>query len=212
MRILSHRGYWKTPEEKNTREAFENSVRHGFGTETDIRDLNGTLVVSHDPPLARDNPPTLDELIGYFQGTGLPLAINVKADGLAVAIKEKLDAAGVPWFAFDMSGPETVRYIAAGVQTYTRHSDIETTPVCYDQCCGVWLDSFSGPEWYDEQTIRTHLAAGKKVCVVSPELHKRSHETVWNFLRRSGLTDHPDLSLCTDFPEEASEFFTGKKQ
>lgn len=211
MQILSHRGYWKSPSEKNTPEAFDRSVRLGFGTETDIRDLNGVMVVSHDPPRSDDRPPTLDDLIGHFQGAGLPLAINVKADGLAATIKDRLDASGIPWFAFDMSGPETVRYIAAGVPTYTRHSDVETVPVCYEQCTGVWLDSFAGPEWYDADTIRTHLAAGKKVCVVSPELHKRNHEALWNLLRCSGLVDHPDLSLCTDLPEDARDFFVGKK-
>ena len=51
IKILSHRGYWKKVEEKNTIQAFENSFSHGFGLETDIRDLNGKLVVSHDIPI-----------------------------------------------------------------------------------------------------------------------------------------------------------------
>ena len=50
MEILSHRGYWKTVTEKNTIIAFKRSFNLGFGTETDIRDLNGNLVISHDMP------------------------------------------------------------------------------------------------------------------------------------------------------------------
>ena len=48
MEILSHRGYWKNEGEKNTKIAFERSFQLGFGTETDIRDYKGELVISHD--------------------------------------------------------------------------------------------------------------------------------------------------------------------
>ncbi|HDG1702299.1 TPA: hypothetical protein PFE33_004667, partial [Kluyvera ascorbata] len=34
--------------EKNTQTAFERSFSLGFGTETDIRDFGGELVISHD--------------------------------------------------------------------------------------------------------------------------------------------------------------------
>ena len=50
MKILSHRGYWKTAEEKNTATAMHRSFSLGFGTETDVRDYNGKLVISHDIP------------------------------------------------------------------------------------------------------------------------------------------------------------------
>jgi len=49
MKILSHRGYWKTVSEKNTpAAAFERSFSPRFGTETDIRDYAGGLVFPHD--------------------------------------------------------------------------------------------------------------------------------------------------------------------
>ena len=50
MQVISHRGYWKTAAEKNTATAFARSFEMGFGTETDVRDLNGLLVISHDMP------------------------------------------------------------------------------------------------------------------------------------------------------------------
>lgn len=48
MKIISHRGLWKQPHEQNTKGALELSLSSGFGVETDIRDFNGSLVISHD--------------------------------------------------------------------------------------------------------------------------------------------------------------------
>ena len=50
MIIISHRGYWIQPAEKNTEEAFSRSFERGMGTETDVRDHRGELVISHDMP------------------------------------------------------------------------------------------------------------------------------------------------------------------
>ena len=60
--ILAHRGFWTEPAEKNSREALERAFREGFGIETDIRDRNGALVVSHDPPVG-DGLMSFDELL-----------------------------------------------------------------------------------------------------------------------------------------------------
>jgi hypothetical protein len=49
---------------------------------------------------------------------------------------------------------------------------------------------------------------GKQVCVVSPELHSREHLDLWHSLKKmSGTTD---LLLCTDFPEQARQFFANE--
>ena len=50
MKILSHRGFWLNPEEKNKQISFKRAVDCGYGIETDIRDYNGKLVISHDIP------------------------------------------------------------------------------------------------------------------------------------------------------------------
>jgi hypothetical protein len=60
------------------------------------------------------------------------------------------------------------------------------------------------------ETLRGHRAAGKAVCLVSPDLHKRPHLSLWGGLKQAGvfLGDGDDgLMLCTDYPEEAREFF-----
>lgn len=204
IKVLSHRGYWLDAREKNTVVAFERSVDLGFGTETDVRDLAGRLVISHDP--AGEEALSVDEVLDRFAGLGLTLAINVKADGLAETLKKKMSVAGVPWFAFDMSGPELVRYVKAGLPCFTRHSDVERLPICYDNAIGVWLDSF-GPEWYDAEVIQRHLQAGKDVCVVSSELHGRDHTALWAMLKDVDFASCSKLYICTDLPEAARAYF-----
>ncbi|MCA8906839.1 MAG: hypothetical protein KDA64_02925 [Rhodospirillaceae bacterium] len=205
MVILSHRGFWLEPQEKNTTVALERSRAEGFGTETDVRDLGGRLVISHDPPVGGEIG--LSDLLDIFAGSGLTLAINIKADGLSADLGAAFAERDIPWFAFDMSGPETVRYLAAGLPVFTRHSDVEPAPICYEQSIGVWLDAFHG-DWFGPADVRAHLDAGKRVCIVSPDLHGRSPQPVWDWLKASGLHTHPRLSLCTDFPTEARDVFS----
>ncbi len=200
MRIISHRGWWRHPAEKNTPEAFRRTLDGGYGTETDVRDRAGRLVVSHDP--AGDDAMAWDDLLAAFDRSGLPLAVNVKADGLAPLLAEAFGRYDVPWFAFDMSGPETVRYAAAGLPFYTRHSDVEPEPILYAEAAGVWLDAFRN-DWFDQDTVARHLDANKAVCVVSPELHGREPRRLWERLARlSG-----EVTLCTDLPDAASRAF-----
>ena len=199
MQIISHRGYWRAPSEKNTRAAFDRTVAAGFGTETDVRDLAGRLVVSHDPPAGGE----MDwaELLEIFRGRGLPLAVNVKADGLAPLLQSAFEGWDAHWFAFDMSGPETVRYARLGLPFYTRHSDLEPEPILYAQAKGVWLDSFTDDAWIDAGAVAGHLSVGKAVCVVSSELHGRDPAPLWARLRR--LRGLAGVMLCTDRPDDA---------
>jgi len=202
MNILSHRGFWQAESEKNARQAFQSTLSAGFGTETDVRDEMGKLVVSHDPSIGAAM--TWAELVNMFDGSGLPLAVNIKADGLAGHLAQAFEGRHIDWFAFDMSGPETVKYMRAGLPYYTRHSDLEPEPILYEKAMGVWLDAFD-KTWFDETHIIEHLSQGKAVCVVSPELHGRESADLWLMLRRMG--PHQNLSLCTDRPREAREFF-----
>jgi glycerophosphoryl diester phosphodiesterase len=48
MKILSHRGYWLSADEKNSTVAFQRSFDQGYGTETDLRDYCGEVVIAHD--------------------------------------------------------------------------------------------------------------------------------------------------------------------
>jgi len=207
MKILSHRGYWKTPPEKNTSAAFVRSFELGFGTETDFRDLAGRLVVSHDPP-SQDALAAEDMLEIYRRyDPSLPLALNIKADGLQhlvvdIVSRFKLRDA----FVFDMSIPDTIQWLKTDVPVFTRHSDVEEPPALYAEAAGVWLDAFHS-DWWDAADIRRHLDAGKRICIVSPELHRREHRRIWESLYGSDVWSGGDVMLCTDYPEEAVEVF-----
>lgn len=205
MKVLAHRGWWREPAEKNTLAALARAFDAGFGVETDVRDRAGTLVVSHDPPTGGE--PTLAAFLDLLAGRDLPLALNVKADGLAGPLRAALAAARVrDAFVFDMSVPETMPYFAAGLPVYARLSEYEPESALLDRSPGVWLDAFHGP-WWPPALLDALLARGKRVCVVSPELHGRPHDDLWRALEPRAA--HPGLALCTDRPELARATFGG---
>ena len=145
------------------------------------------------------------ELLAMFEGSGLPLAVNVKADGLAPLLRAAFAGSTTPWFAFDMSGPEMVRYAREGLPFFTRHSDVEPEPILYAQAQGVWLDSFTDDQWIRPDHIGRHLDAGKVVCIVSSELHGREPQRLWESL--AGFKGEGRVMLCTDWPEAAKAAF-----
>ena len=208
MHIISHRGFWLEPAEKNTVPAFERSFRLGFGTETDIRDHAGELVISHDMPTGEE--PTLAAVLDMARQARCagPLALNIKADGLQAALAEVM--AGYPeldYFVFDMSLPDTLGYARQGLPFYLRQSEYEQAVPEIGNCKGIWLDAFHAC-WYDARHLGA-LLERYDVCLVSAELHRRPHLPHWEWLRTTGLTRHPRLCICTDHPEAAREFFHG---
>jgi hypothetical protein len=208
MQYLAHRGFWKKAEEQNTLGVFEKAFAAGYGIEFDIRDAGRRLIVSHDMPAADNNLLLKDvfEVYKNFYQAGT-LAINIKADGLLQPLKEMLTAYGITnYFLFDMSIPESIRYMASAFTFFSRQSEYEPQPYLYDACAGVWLDCFKDV-WYNTDVIKQHLEAEKKVAIVSPDLHKREYHSFWKYLKGSGLQSNNNLLLCTDFPDEAESFF-----
>jgi hypothetical protein len=206
MIIISHRGYWIDKSEKNTSLSFNRSFRLGFGTETDLRDFNGNLVISHDIP--NENAILIDDFFKlYTSQSNSLLALNIKSDGLQSILKNKLEEFSIQnYFVFDMSVPDTLGYINNGTRFFSRQSEYEMMPIFYDQADGIWLDSFN-KEWFDLELIINHIKNGKKVAIVSSELHGRDQMGLWNFLKTSNLYKEEKLILCSDFPELASNFF-----
>jgi glycerophosphoryl diester phosphodiesterase len=203
MQILSHRGFWIDPKEKNTDIAFRRSFELGFGTETDVRDLDGELVISHDP--AKHPAMSFEKFLDIYGECNLPLALNIKADGLANRVNSAMGSRNLGnWFVFDMSIPDTRHQFSAGNPVFMRSSEFETNIPWFDKASGIWLDAFEG-EWYLDGELQTILSSGKTVCVVSSELHGRSHASLWHKL--ADLTHFDNLMLCTDFPTDAQKFF-----
>lgn len=211
MVIISHRGYWKEVNEKNTKVAFERTFYLGFGTETDIRDFKGELVISHD--IADENCISVKDMFAIYNkyDNKLPLALNIKADGLQAKLKDILEEYKIKnYFVFDMSVPDGLQYLKYNIRTFTRESEYEKIPSFYNEACGVWLDEFQG-HWITKEVIEKHIQSGKQICIVSPDLHKRDYKKEWLHYREIekelGINH---IMLCTDFPQQAMEFFSGR--
>ena len=205
MIILSHRGFWQDMNERNKKIAFVRSFDAGFGTETDLRDICGKIVISHDMP--HGDEITFEDVLQIMNGRNLPLALNIKADGQSVAIKQLLEKYNhTNYFTFDMSIPDMVVQIANGLNVFTGQSDLIKTPILLDKCGGVWLDCFDS-DWWDANDLDNILAKSGKVCIVSADLHKRDTDYQWNEIKKSKAFNSNNLMLCTDKPEIARGFF-----
>lgn len=207
MKILAHRGYWRAPDERNTSAALRRALESGFGFESDIRDYRGELVISHN--IADAACQRAEEVFQWLaeHGDRFCFAVNIKADGLIgplAGLLEKYHIAN--YFAFDMSVPQMVEYADMGLTYFTRQSEVELEPVMYDGAAGVWIDGFRDTDWITAELLQSHIAAGKTVCLVSPELHGRPHMDLWKKVKAFGL-DRDRVLLCTDRPGEAAAFF-----
>lgn len=208
MIILSHRGLWHSLPERNKREAFIESFNAGFGTETDLRDICGKIVISHDMP--NGDEITFEEVLQIMDGRNLPLALNIKADGQATVILELLKKYNhTNYFTFDMSVPDMIVQIENGLDVFTGQSDVIPQPILLNKCRGVWLDAFNS-DWYDSERLDEIVNAAGRVCIVSADLHKRDTEYQWEQIKKSQSFNNDNLMLCTDKPLAAKEYFYGE--
>jgi hypothetical protein len=206
--IIAHRGFWTKKHEKNSLAAFKLALENGFGIETDLRDFNGNIVISHDLPT--------EFCITFYEFMEIvrkypaqTLSLNIKSDGLQELSKQSL-ASYTEYFFFDMSVPDTLGYLQNELIFYTRYSDIELYPALLNESAGVWLDNFSS-NILDIDSLERFLNSNKKVVLVSPELHGYEYESYWNQLLKY-LKLNPNkvlcIGLCTDKPMNAKEFFS----
>ena len=210
--ILAHRGLWSSKEEQNSRSAIKRALASGFGIETDIRDHDGRVVLSHDVPRNDDYElVSYSELLEMLEGADerSHCALNVKSDGLLNIIQGEPRGTrdtSRQLFYFDMSIPETVQYMKHSVGLFARVSEFETIVFPPSQVKGIWLDAF-GSEFDQASEARKLLNQGYTVAMVSPELHGRSHTAAWNDIIRWGLHLEPNFMICTDHPFEAAKVF-----
>ena len=210
MIILAHRGYWKSKSEQNTATAFKRSFSHGFGVETDVRDYKGELVISHD--IADSSSMSLDEFFSTYNkyGANLPLALNIKSDGLQAKLKDLIKIYSIRnYFVFDMSIPDALTYLDFGMNTLIRRSEYEHELEILGNIHGIWLDQFQA-NWYDRNLIENIIKKWKLVCIVSPDLHGRDNKTCWSLLANSSASSASKMMICTDHPLQAEEYFNEK--
>lgn len=210
MKIIAHRGYWNEQIERNSPQALRAALAHGYGFESDLRDYRGRLVISHN--IAEETSQDAAEVFSWLEENQdrFCFAINIKADGLKELIQKQLAEKRIKnYFLFDMSVPQMVEFQQMGLTCFTRQSEVEPDPVMYETAAGIWVDGFWGNEWIGEGLLAGHISNGKRVCLVSPELHGQNPTPFWNRLRTFEIL-WDQVFLCTDIPDTASEFFKGQ--
>ena len=137
--MYAHRGYHDKPEiPENSMAAFRRAIRYGMPTEIDVHLIaDGSLVIFHDEELERETGvkgiiedyditnlsklrlegtdeliPTFDEVLELYEGTGLPLLIELKVNrgnyaALTRAVAERLDRYDGP-FALQSFDPRVL--------------------------------------------------------------------------------------------------------
>lgn len=209
--ILAHRGLHFCEEEKNRPMSIKRAIDEGFGVETDLRDFDRTVVISHDPPTSSTYLLTLNWLLDQIALPGYSgrTALNIKSDGLAKLIYPLIKAkVSQPerCFVFDMSVPDALSYIGGPLNVYTRVSNFECKPAYLEMAKGVWIDDFSG-SFPQVEHAKDLISRGYRVAIVSPELHGRDHVVVWDRIEDSGVFLSPLFELCTDLPLDAANRF-----
>lgn len=137
--MYAHRGYHDKPEiPENSMAAFRRAIKYGLPTEIDVHLIaDGSLVIFHDEELERETGvkgiiedyditnlsklrlegtdeliPTFDEVLELYEGTGLPLLIELKVNrgnyaALTRAVVERLDRYSGP-FALQSFDPRVL--------------------------------------------------------------------------------------------------------
>jgi hypothetical protein len=151
------------------------------GVEIDLRSNGERIYLQHDPfAQGEDFETWLDSWNGQF------LVLNVKEEGLEDRILKILSERQIfKYFFLDQSFPFLVRTLRKGNQKVAaRVSDIESieTALAVD-CEWVWIDCFNGDWSFLEKTIPRLVMAGKKICLVSPELVRVNSEIELDSLR-----------------------------
>lgn len=208
MVILAHRGCWDEKMGKNSPEALRKALEEGYGFESDVRDYGGRMVISHN--MADASSLDAEEVFRWLHEfeDRYCFAINIKADGLKEILKSFLEKYSISnYFLFDMSVPQMVEFRDMGLKFFTRQSEVEPEPCMYQDSAGVWMDGFWSTDWITPKLIQKHINNGKEVCLVSPDLHgSKAYKEFWAELRSKSI-DLGKVILCTDYPDEAKEFF-----
>jgi glycerophosphoryl diester phosphodiesterase len=209
--ILAHRGAHSDTIMKNSKQSILAAVTEGFGLETDLRDFNTALVISHDPPSDDESLLHFDWFIDCISSESYKgrLAMNIKSDGLSDMIALQMTSGKISvdqFYVFDMSSPDSLQYIKNSIPLYTRISDLEPHPVFLDKAVGIWVDNFTG-NFKQVDAALHYIDLGYRVALVSSELHGRPYVNLWNEIENSKIFYNPLFELCTDFPLAAANRF-----
>jgi hypothetical protein len=191
--IFAHRGFWKEGGfAPNSIESLESAFEKGFAVETDVRDHQGEIVISHDP-CGSSTYSSFDEALLALGG----IAINIKSDGLVPRFSElRGHLQESQSFVFDCSFPQILQFRKASIPHALRLSEYEKElPWNPDY---IWLDAFNNDWWVKNAKIRNMMDQTPTI-IVSPELHGRDFLLVWEEFSKL-VQEVENIGICTDFP------------
>lgn len=178
--------------EPNASESLNSAFEKGFAVETDVRDQQLEIVISHDPC----GPSTHDSFNRELLTQGR-IAINIKSDGLVpkfTELREHLQESQS--FIFDCSFPQILQFRKASIPHALRISEYEKELPWKPEY--IWLDSFHDNWWIKDVKIRKIMEEIPTI-IVSPELHGREFHEVWEVFSNLAA-DMAHINICTDFP------------
>ena len=196
-------------------DAFKLALNENYGLETDLRDFNGSIVISHDPVIDEKEILLFEDLLKYYKisKSEKMIALNIKSDGIISKAEYLLNKFEIKnYFFFDMSIPELINAHRKNIkQIFCRDSEYESTEKFLNFTDGVWVDSFDGIHENLTNSI-LFLYKRKKIAIVSPELHGKDLGLMYNCWGKIKSLDIPkefkkNIMLCTDKPSIAKEFF-----
>ena len=195
-KIYAHRGFWDSEFEQNTLLAFESASHNGFSVETDFREHNGSIVISHD--LVEEDTHPLE--FNDYLNLGIRTAINIKSDGLSgIFDKSRNFLETTDSWIFDCSIPEMLKYKELGIKHALRISEFEKelpwiSPV-------LWFDCFIS-DWYVDRVDLIEKFPNCEIVLVSPEIHGRDFRGAWDYFQKILKSDFSNVSICTDYPDK----------
>lgn len=193
MKIIPHRGCWNKDIPANSLTALKKAFDYYDGAEFDIRDGLSDVVIAHDA--FQKNAETLES---FFKTLGKSekmkfFAINIKADGLGKRLKELLELYEIKnYMCFDLSFPESVKYLQLGLKVADRVSDLEKNDV--HSASSLVIDCFE-----EEIDLIPYSAMNIPVLLISPELHGRNEDEFRQQVRKLKFVN---VMVCTDHPEK----------
>lgn len=198
MKLISHR--------RNTAAELQ-ATDPTYGVEVDIRSEGQRLIIHHDPFVTGES---FEEwLDSYRHGT---LILNVKEEGLERRLIALAASKGIDDFFFlDQSFNFLVKTFRAGERRcaarVSEFESVDSALTLAGKVDWVWVDCFTRfPLSHGD--ARRLQAAGFKLCLASPELHRHSPETeipaLASLLKNCGISADAVCTKRTDLWESVA--------
>lgn len=198
MQIYAHRGFWNGEFTlQNSKLAIKKAFELGLGVEIDLWKVLDEIYITHDGDSREFAFYEFMDIWSTF--SDMPVAFNIKTDGIANKISDEFKDFGSSNFFFDMSFPESIKFIEADLPIAVRVSELEPLSLKKKNNQLYWMDSFYSEWWLQNFNDVSNIF--EKSIIVSPELHGRAHMQAWNFIQ-----DNRPYGICTDYPLEFLDF------